>query len=175
MNPRSALLVIDAQVNMFDPMHSVHAADELLARLIALVARAREAGATIVFIRNCGGEGDPDVRGTRGWELHPQLQPAAADRLLDKTTCDTFASTTLGEDLGALDIHHVVIAGLQSDWCIRETTLGALARGFEVTLISNGHSTYDGKTRAAHETIRAVNAEFDGRVKLISAEAVPFA
>jgi len=64
----------------------------------------------------------------------------------------------------------VVIAGLQSEYCIRETALGALARGLEVTLISNGHSTYDSGGRRAPEIRTAVNHEFDGRVALVSVE-----
>ena len=42
-------------------------------------------------------------------------------------------------------------AGLQSEYCIRATTLGALSRDLEVTLVSNGHGTYDSAGRAASE------------------------
>lgn len=52
---------------------------------------------------------------------------------------------------------------------MRETTLGALARGFEVTLVANAHSTYDADGCTAGEITAAVNAELEGRVKLTSA------
>jgi nicotinamidase-related amidase len=174
MNPNTALLVIDVQVNMFDPSHAVASADGLLAHVRSLVSRARTAGAPVVFVRNCGGPQDPDVKGTPGWELHPALQPAGGELVLDKTTCDTFASTPLGEELDARGVRRVVIAGLQSDYCIRETTLGALARGLEVTLVADAHSTYDNRQRSAAQITAAVNTEFAGRAVLTPAEGVGF-
>jgi nicotinamidase-related amidase len=167
-----ALLIIDAQVNMFDPANPVAGADGLLARLIELQARARAAQALVVAVRNCGGENDPDQRGSIGWQIHPGLD--SADLVLDKTTCDTFASTALGEELARRGVRQVVIAGLQSEFCIRETALGALAQGLEVTLVADGHSTYDGKSSAARETTAAVNGELSPRVRLVSASDVRF-
>ncbi len=174
MSTRPAFLLIDAQVNMFDPASPVNDSVALLERLRSLLERARAAGAPVFLVRNTGGEGDPDVPGTPGWELHPALAPRAGERVLDKTTCDTFASTPLGSELAALGVTRVVIAGLQSEWCIRESTLGALAAGHAVTLVSDGHSTYDGKTRTAGETSAAVNAELAARVTLVPADQVAF-
>ena len=174
MIPATAFLLIDAQANMFDPSHPVEGADGLRGRLSELLARARAAGALVVFVRNCGTEGDPDARGTPGWQLDPAFKPEPGDLVLDKTTCDTFASTSLGEKLSGRGIRHVVIAGLQSDWCIRETTLGALERGLDVTVASNGHSTYAGSTRTAAEISAAVNEELRTRAKLRTAEDIEF-
>ena len=174
MSPATALVIIDAQVNMFDPAHPVSAAGELLERLSGLLARARAARAPIVFVRNCGGPSDPDQRGTPGWELQPPLQPADGDLVLDKITCDTFASTPLGDELAARGVTAVVIAGLQSEYCIRETTAGALARNLDVTLVSNGHSTYGSGNRTASEISAAVNAELAGRARLVKSEEVRF-
>jgi len=172
VNSPTALVVIDAQVNMFDPSNPVRFAEGLLDRLIKLVAEAHADHIPVVFIRNCGGQGDPDAPGTPGWELHPSLQPADGDLVLDKTTCDTFASTALGEELEVHGVTRIVIAGLQSDYCIRKTTQGALSRGLQVTLVSDGHSTYDGGGRTAADIIAAVNKEFENRADLVTAEKV---
>ena len=75
MTPREALLVIDVQVNQLDPAHPVAGGEVLLRRLRGLIARARDAQVPVVFVRHCGGPGDPDVRGMGGWQLHPTLQP----------------------------------------------------------------------------------------------------
>jgi nicotinamidase-related amidase len=170
----TALILIDAQVNMFDPSFPVSSAELLLARLVTLVARSRAAHVPIVFVRNCGRTGDPDERETPGWNLHPSFQPAGDDLVLDKTTGDTFASTSLDDELKIRGLTRLVIAGLQSEYCIRETVLGALARGFEVTLVTDGHSTYDGGGHSALQKSDAVNAEFKGRVKLTSTRDVHF-
>lgn len=166
MRNRTALLLIDAQVNMFDPANPVAGADVLMERLKDLLVRARSAHARVIFIRNCGGPNDPDARGTSGWRLHPALEPAAGDLVLDKTTCNTFESTSLAEELKSRGIKRLVIAGLQSDYCIRETALGGIGLGFDVTLVSDGHSTYGAEGKTAEEITDAVNAELGGLVKL---------
>lgn len=174
MPTKQALLVIDVQANMFDPANPVAGADALLARLASLVARARAADVPVVFVRNCGGPQDPDQRGTPGWELHAILVPAPGELVLDKTTCDTFASTPLGDELAARGVGEVAIAGLQSEFCIRETSLGALARGLRVTLVADAHSTFPGGGRTAADVSAEVNAELGDRATLVAADAVRF-
>ena len=68
-----------------------------------------------------------------------------------------------------------MIAGLQSDWCIREATLGAVELGYGVRFVFDGHSTYDGKTRKAPAITAAVNQELSGRAKLVPAGEISFA
>lgn len=171
----TALLVIDAQVNQFDSAYwPVHAPDALLARLRDLVARSRSAHTPVLFVRNCGGPGEPDVHGTPGWELHPDLAPAAGEPVFDKTTCDTFASTPLGDQLERMGVRRIVIAGVQSDFCVRETSLGALARRLDVTLVSDGHATFDASGDAAQAKSAAVNAELADRVTLVASADVRF-
>jgi nicotinamidase-related amidase len=145
-----------------------HGAQRLLQTLKNIVGQARASAVPIIFVRNCGGAEDPDQKGTPGWELHPELGVEAGDLVLDKSTCDTFSSTNLEEELMSRGISRLIVAGLQSEYCVQQTTLGALARGYEVTLIADGHSTYDGD-RPASETSAAVNAELGDRVRLVPA------
>jgi nicotinamidase-related amidase len=172
MNSDTALLLIDPQMSMFDPADSVGSAEVVLQRLFCLLARVRSAHMPVVLVRHCGKAGGSFERGTPGWQLHPSFQPAEGDLVLDKTTRDTFASTALGEELEARGIKRLIIAGFQSEFCVRETTLGALGRGFEVTLVSDGHSTCDSGGRTAAEISNAVNAELEDRVRLERAEEV---
>lgn len=174
MPPRTALVIVDVQVNQFEGPFAVHEGDVLLRRVANLVARARAAGAPVVFVRNCGTAPDPDVPGTPGWELHPSLVPAPGEPVLDKTTFDTFASTSLEAELKARDVHAVAIAGLQSNYCIRATTNGALDRGFAVTLIANAHSTVAEGDMPAPAVSAAINEELAGRVRLALAEDFGF-
>ena len=170
----SALLVIDAQVNMLGPRNPVSDADGLLVRLFTLIDRSRAARAPVIFIRNCGEPGDPDVRGTAGWELHPTLRPVDGELLLDKTTTDAFESTPLEGELKRLGATRLIIAGLQSDHCVKKTTLGALARGYDVTLVADGHSTYDSDGRSAPEISSSINAELANRAKVLAVNELRF-
>lgn len=174
MNAATALLLIDVQANMFDPASPVADAAALEARLRSLLARARAARALVVFVRNSGGPGDPDVPGTPGWELLHGLDPDEHELVLDKSTCNTFTSTDLAEQLESRGVRQLVIAGLQSEFCVRETALGAVGSGYRTTLVSDGHSTYDGKSQYAAEIGAAVNEELAERVKLRKAGEVDF-
>jgi len=167
MSGRSALLVIDVQANMFDRSRPVADSDRLLERLSRLIDAARRAQLPVIFIRNCGEPGQSDEPGTPGWELHSALQVAEDDPVLDKTTGNAFASTPLDSELKARGVTRVVIAGLQSEYCIRDTTFGALSLGYSVTLVTDAHSTFDGDGETGRQIAAAVNAEMRDQVELL--------
>ena len=141
----TALLLVDVQRNMLEPPAPVPSAASTAARIAQLLEDARAAGASIVHIRNAGGEDDPDAPGTSGWELVHDVR--AGEHVVDKHHPDAFAGTDLGERVepGAA----LVVAGMQSEYCVRATALTALARGHAVTLVHGAHATYDGDAPAA--------------------------
>ncbi|SDC30262.1 isochorismatase family protein [Actinokineospora iranica] len=139
------LLLVDVQRNMLLPPEPVPDADSVGAAVTGLLARARTAGVPVVHVRNNGGVGEPDETGTPGWALvHDVL---AGEHVVDKFETDAFLGTSLA-DLVA-EGAAIAVAGMQSEHCVRATTLGALGRGYSVTLAAGAHATYDGATTAA--------------------------
>ncbi|KAA2253921.1 isochorismatase family protein [Solihabitans fulvus] len=142
----SVFLLVDAQRNMLLPPEPVPAAATVAPVLADLLGRAREAGAVIVHVRNNGSEVDPDAPGTPGWQLVHEVRDG--EHLVDKHKQDAFAGTPLAELVPASA--DVVVAGMQSEYCIRATSLAALGRGHRVTLVRDGHATYaDGEPAEA--------------------------
>ena len=45
--------------------------------------------------------------------------------------------------LAGKDVGHLVVIGAQSDACVRSTIHGGFARGYDVTLVSDAHTTED--------------------------------
>jgi len=45
--------------------------------------------------------------------------------------------------LSGLGVGRLVVVGAQTDWCVRSTLHGALARGYDATLVSDAHTTED--------------------------------
>ena len=45
--------------------------------------------------------------------------------------------------LAAAKVGHLVVVGAQTDACIRSTIHGAFTRGYDVTLVSDAHTTED--------------------------------
>lgn len=70
---------------------------------------------------------------------------------------DTFESNPdLASELKAAGVQHVITFGIQSECCVESTSNGALAAGFEVTLLSGAHSTYNDGGKTAEEIEREV-------------------
>jgi nicotinamidase-related amidase len=150
----TALLLIDVQRNMLEGDSPVPAAAEVRPALASLLERARAAGAVVVHVQNDGSTGDPDVPHTDGWQL---VFPAQPDELVvRKDECDAFASNPgLAADLKARGVDHVVVAGMQSEYCISDTGRGALGHGLRVSVASGAHATYDDGPTAAEISVDA--------------------
>ena len=135
--PKTALLVVDMQV---DVVANAHQRDAVVHHIATLVARARRDAVPVVWVRH----GDQDiVAGTPGWEIVPELRPDDGEPIVEKAYGDAFEDTRLESVLSALQAGHLVVTGAQTDACIRSTIHGALARGYDVTLVSDAHTTED--------------------------------
>jgi nicotinamidase-related amidase len=166
------LLIVDAQVNQFEPPMAVHDGPLILDRLKRLLARARSSHIPVAFIQNDGGEADPDLPGTFGWALHPELLPHGSEKVYRKKTTDSFNETGLLEDLRAAGVTDLVIAGMQSNYCIDATTRRAAAEGFNVTLVSDAHSTFSFTEEPASAIIQAQNEALGALVTLAITDEV---
>jgi nicotinamidase-related amidase len=165
------LLLVDVQRNMLLPPEPVPGAEAVGAAIEDVLARARSAGAVVVHVRNNGTDGDPDAPGTPGWELIHDVRDG--EHVVDKRQPDAFSGTDLSSLLPAAA--PVVVAGMQSDFCIRETSLAALRRGHQVTLVSGAHATYDGEAPAATISER-VERELDAAgASIVDRDGLSFA
>jgi nicotinamidase-related amidase len=174
MNNTTALLVIDAQVNMFAADNAVYASEGVLATLKSLIAHARDAGILIVYVQNNGGPEDPDVPGTPGWHIHPDLAPREGDILIQKWTPDAFYRTSLQEELSRHGIKEVIIMGMQTEYCIDTTCRRAFTSDYKVTLVKDGHSTYDTNLLSAPQIIAHHNAILRTFATVIESEKMDF-
>ncbi|MDN4614652.1 cysteine hydrolase family protein [Leifsonia sp. F6_8S_P_1B] len=157
----TVLIVIDLQKGVLE---SCVDADGVVARTAALVDRARAAGTPVVWVQH-EEEGDLE-HSTEPWEFADALVPAAGETVVAKRYRDAFADTDLDEVLEGLDAARLVVAGAQSDFCIRTTTQSAAVRGYDVTLVGDAHTTTDaeweGVTISAEQIIAHTNRYFSG-------------
>jgi streptothricin hydrolase len=137
-----ALMLIDVQRNMLEPPTPVPSAGATRDALQDLLLRARREGALIIHVQNDGAPGDPDEPGTDGWQL---VFPADAGELVvRKDQEDTFAANpALARELSAHEITEVIIAGMQSNYCVAASSRGALKQGLQPIVASGAHATYD--------------------------------
>jgi nicotinamidase-related amidase len=153
----TALLIIDMQLgNFLEPDH-IYKGDELLEKVKSLIAKARSEQTPIFYIQNNGGSGDPDEYGTPGWKIHPSMAPLEGDIVVQKKTPDAFHETNLRRKLESMEIRKLVIAGLQTEYCIDTTCRRASSLGYDVTLVKDANSTWDSPHFTAKQIIEHHN------------------
>jgi nicotinamidase-related amidase len=135
--PNTALLVIDVQNGI---VAGTHQRDEVVANISTLVDRAREEGVPIIWVQHSS---EQVVKGSDAWQYVPELVRREAEPLVHKIFADSFEDTGLEEVLAGAGIGRLVVAGAQTDECIRSTIHGAFVRGYDVTLVGDAHTTED--------------------------------
>jgi nicotinamidase/pyrazinamidase len=161
-DPQTALVVVDLQNDFADPGGSlyVQGGEQVVAVVNREIERARQAGATVAYTQDWHPESTPHfekdggiwpvhcVQGSWGAEFHPQLQvegeivrkgSGGEDGYSGFTVRDPSSGeeqpTRLEQLLRDKGVSRVVVVGLATDYCVKETAIDAAARGFETILL----------------------------------------
>ncbi|MGO8686707.1 MAG: cysteine hydrolase family protein [Candidatus Dormibacteria bacterium] len=159
--PGTTLLVIDVQEAVMAPCLDVPG---VLARINDLVGRARRAGAPVVFVQHEDAEDPEMTAGSPGWQLAAALERAGSDPVVAKQYRDSFAGTRLEAVLRESGTRRLIVTGAQSDFCVQTSALSALQHGYDLTLVSDAHTTsparLPGGELGARSIVELVNARF---------------
>jgi nicotinamidase-related amidase len=140
----AAVLVIDVQTGLFCTEPAPFEAEAVVARINEVTAKARRAGAPVIFIQHDGEPGGEDVVPfTEGWKLHPKIEPHPGEPVIRKTTCDAFCGTSLEDELRSRGIKTVVLMGYATDFCVDATLRSAASKDFSVVVVADAHTTSD--------------------------------
>ena len=135
--PNTALLVVDVQRGVVADGHD---RDAVVSNVGALVTKARDQEVPVVWVQHVDEE---LAHGSDDWRIAPRLQPRDDDPHVEKRYGDAFEATDLEGVLSRLGVGRLVVAGAQTDACIRSTLHGALARGYDTILVRDAHTTSD--------------------------------
>lgn len=179
-NPKQALIVVDVQ-NDFCPGGTLAVAhgDEVVQPLNEQIDEFLERGAPVYKSRDWhtpttkhfeayGGTWPVHcVQNTKGAEFHPALRDDPRINVISKGLGDTdcysaFDETDLGAQLRQQGVEEVIVGGLATDYCVKNTVLDALKHGFKVKALTNAMRAVDlqpGDGERAIEEMRAAGAE----------------
>ena len=131
----SALVVVDVQVGV---MANSWEAPRVVKYVARAVERAREAGVPVIWVQH---ESKDLPRNSSSWQLVAELVPAMGEKRVYKRFPSSFEETNFEEGLSQIGATHLVLAGAQTNWCIRATAYAALDRGYDLTLLKDAHTT----------------------------------
>jgi nicotinamidase-related amidase len=139
-----ALVVIDVQQGMFQfPAFQPWDGEAVVARIQGLLEQARARGAPVFFVQHAGGEGEPLAPGTPGFAFRSELAPLPGEAVIVKQNCSAFQGTALDAVLKAAGVDHLIVCGMQTEFCVDTSVRSAFERGYRVTLVADGHATFD--------------------------------
>jgi nicotinamidase-related amidase len=173
----TALVVIDTQIGMFETpgLPPVPNGERLLENIEGLLRGARDAGTTVVHVRHADGPGHPLERGTKGWPIHPRVAPGDGEPIVDKETPDSFLQTTLQNELESRGIGRLVLAGMQTEYCVDTTCRRAFGLGYDVTLAADAHGTWGDEGLTAAQIVAHHNEVIgNGFAEVVPAGEISF-
>lgn len=179
-NTRQALIVVDVQ-NDFCPggTLAVSHGDEVVAPLNELIDQFLERGDPVFKSRDWhqpttkhfaayGGTWPVHcVQNTQGAEFHPALRNDPRIKIVSKGLGDTdcysaFDETDLAAQLRQQNVEELVVGGLATDYCVKNTVVDALHKGFRVKAVADAMravEVHPGDGEKAIEEMRAAGAE----------------
>jgi nicotinamidase-related amidase len=159
MNMDTALLVVDVQVGQVE--RPVFQATEVLARIERLINRARASAVPVIYVQHDGKEGELFAVGSHSWQIYPSIAPSDGELIIHKRASDAFYETPLQRELDARRIRKLVVVGCRTEYCIDTTCRRATTLGYDVTLVSDAHTTTDNDVLRAAQIIAHHNMTLD--------------
>lgn len=172
---KTALLVIDVQQGLCEGEHDAFESKLVIDRINEASAKARAAGATVIFIQHESKSGYLEFE-SHAWQLARGLQVEPTDLRIRKTTPDSFHRTDLEDVLKQRGVTDLIVCGMHTEFCVDTTTRRALALGYPVVLVADAHTTESNKHLSAAQIIAHHNdtltniSSFGPRVRAIACE-----
>jgi nicotinamidase-related amidase len=156
------LLVIDVQQAMFGAAEP-YEGRAVVARIAALIARARAAKVPVFYVQHDGGAGDEFDKNGSGFPLLSEIAPEPGDSVTVKKRCSAFYDTALDASLRAAGVDFLVVCGMQTEYCVDTTVRSAFERGYRVTVACDAHTTFDSALLPATTIIAHTQHLWNGR------------
>ncbi|MED3729325.1 cysteine hydrolase family protein [Priestia filamentosa] len=160
MSKKTALLLVDVQNIMFSyEGGALWNEQQVLHNISSLLTKARQSNTTIIHIQHTDPRSDSMLsEGKFTWEIHRDVRPLPTEIVVRKSSWDAFYQTILHNKLQELRISNLVIAGMQTEFCLDTTCRRAYSLGYkENILVKDAHSTFDTDVLSADKIIEHHN------------------
>jgi nicotinamidase/pyrazinamidase len=180
-----ALLVVDMQNDFATPGGSlyVHGGEDVVPIANAHTRRARDAGASVAYTQDWHPPHTPHFAQDGGiWPVHCVADSWGAEFVPDLVVdgpvvrkgiggedgysgfsvrdprTGSRGTTELGQLMSAAGVRVIVLCGLATDYCVKETALDAIDLGYEVIVVSDGVRAVDRRSGDGRRAFEAMEA-----------------
>jgi nicotinamidase-related amidase len=153
MSQNKAFIIIDVQTAMFHSKLALYQSEQLINNITTLLEKARASQIPVIFIQHVGPEDSPFGKGKPGWEIYSPIKPLKNVLVVSKETPDSFHETILQEELQKQGVRKLIVACLQTEFCVDTTCRRAFSLGYETTLVQDAHSTFHSEVLTAPQII----------------------
>jgi Isochorismatase family. len=160
---KTALIIVDMVRDFTSPDGKVFYPQNqaILPNIQKVLAKCREYGALIIFIRNSYRKDKYDknlqtmrvncIEGTGGDEIDPSLKvDPVKDYVIKKRRYSSFFGTDLDLVLRENGVKNVIVVGTKTNCCIRATVTDAYYLNYEVYVVSECVATNDETVNRVH-------------------------
>lgn len=157
LGQNTALLVVDVQMAFDDPAWGPRNNPAAEAKIAALLAAWRAAGAPVIHVHHDSTGPEGRFRpGAPGNAAKPEALPLEGEKIYRKRVNSAFIGTDLDADLRSMGVEALVIVGLTTNHCISTTARMSGNLGFETYVVADATATFaraslNGRIRSADE------------------------
>lgn len=149
------LLIVDTQKMITNA--NLYQFELFESRIKTLIAKAREYGVEVIYIRHDDGEGAELTKGTEGFGIYGGFAPQEGERIFDKFVNSPFKESGLLVYLKEKGEDTIMVVGLQTDYCMDATVKCGFEHGFRMIVPEHANSTFDNAFMTAEQTYRYYN------------------
>ena len=172
-----AVIVIDMLNDFVTGDLKCERANKIIPKIRRLIQVARRKGIPIIYSNDThlphdfelGRWGKHAIKGTKGAEVIPELNPTEKDYVVEKRVYSGFFETGLDSLLRSLHVDAVTLTGLHTHLCVRHTSADAFFRGYKITIPNDAVESFTEKDhKEGLEYLKyAYNAEITETDKIV--------
>ena len=173
-----ALLIIDMQKGSFTAQTPRYDTEGVVQRINELANAFRKSKLPVIYIQHDGTGTGEFEKNAPDWELLNDLVVEPTDLFIDKYANDVFYKSELQSTLTRLKTTELLITGCATDFCVESTIQSALTKDYNITVVSDGHTTGERPHLESKKVIEHYNWVWqnmiptNGIIKVVEAKSI---
>lgn len=136
-----ALIIVDMQTALVkaEPYNRT----VVIENIKALLNACRKIELPVIYIQHDGGNGDELEHGSSGWAIYEGIAPLPDEKIFEKQYNSAFRKTGLRAYLDEIGAKHIILCGMQTEYCLDATCKVAFEYGYKITIPQSTTTTFD--------------------------------